>query len=80
VIALAVFMMAPWVGIFVIALAVLTSCKIRIYKGKSLNVNDINKNVQETVEKIKTKSEKIFQDEEEIVKTTEETENEIIIE
>ncbi len=80
VIALAVFMMAPWAAIFVIALAVLTSCKIRIYKDKSLNVNDIKKNVQETVDKIKVKSEKILHDDEEEVKNTEEQENEIIIE
>lgn len=80
VIALAVFMMAPWVAIFVIALAVLTSCKIRIYKDKSLNVNDIKKNVQETVDKIKVKSEEILNKDDDEVKTAEETENEIIIE
>ncbi len=78
VIALAVFMMAPWAAIFIIALAILTSCKIKIYKDKSLNVNNIKKNVQDTVDKIKVKSEKILQDDEE-VKTADE-ENEIIIE
>ncbi len=81
IIALAVFMMAPWVAIFVIALAILTSCKIRIYKDKSLNVNDIKKNVQETVDKIKVKSEEILNKDEEVkTEKPEETENEIIIE
>lgn len=79
VVILAAFMMAFWVVIFGVVLAILSSCKIKIYKDKSLNVNDIKKNVQETVDKIKVKSEEILNDDVED-KTEDETENEIIIE
>ncbi|NLJ57454.1 MAG: DUF4342 domain-containing protein [Tissierellia bacterium] len=70
------FVMAFWVVIFGLVLAVLTSCKIKVYKHQGMNVDNIKKNVKETVDKIKVKSEKIIQDDE----TEEETENEIIIE
>lgn len=69
------FLMAFWVVIFGLILAILTSCKIKIYKDKALNVNNLKKNVQETVDKIKVKSEEILKDDKE-----DETENEIIIE
>lgn len=63
VIVLIVFMMAFWVVIFGLVLAIITSCKIRIYRDRnSMNVNGIKRNMQETVEKIKVQSEKIIQD------------------
>lgn len=63
VIVLIVFIMAFWVVIFGLVLAIITSCKIRIYRDKnSMNVNGIKRNMQETVEKIKVQSEKIIQD------------------
>ncbi|HOT21285.1 MAG TPA: hypothetical protein PLD67_01765, partial [Sedimentibacter sp.] len=62
-------------------LAILTSCKITVYRDKAINVNNIKKNMQETVEKIKDKSEEIFKDdEEEPTDEQDESENEIIIE
>lgn len=79
VVILVAFMMAFWVVIFGLVLAVLTSCKIKIYRDKSLNVNDIKKNVQETVDKIKVKSEEILHDDEDDQPSDDE-ENEIIIE
>lgn len=78
VLVLIAFMMAFWVVIFGLVVAIMTSCKIDIYRAKSMNVNDIKKNVQQTVDKIKVKSDEILRDEEEV--QTEETENEIIIE
>ena len=78
VVILAAFMMAFWVVIFGLVLAVLTSCKIKIYRDKSLNVNDIKKNVQETVDKIKVKSEEILHDDDD--QPSDDEENEIIIE
>lgn len=78
VVVLFAFLMAFWVVIFGLVLAILTSCKIDIYRDKSVNMNDIKKNVQETVDKIKVKSDEILKDEEE--KQSDETENEIIIE
>jgi NACalpha-BTF3-like transcription factor len=84
VIVIAVFGMAFWAVIFILALAILNSCKIKVYRDKSLNVNDLKKNVQETVDKIKVKSEEIFNDDSEVKAENagkeEETENEIIIE
>lgn len=77
---LIIFAMAFWVVIFGLILAVLTSCKIRIYRDKnSLNVNNLKKNMKETVEKIKVKSEEIIKVEEEPIKEDSD-ENEIIIE
>jgi NACalpha-BTF3-like transcription factor len=81
VVILAAFLMAFWVVIFGLVLAILTSCKINIYKDKATNVNNIKKNMQETVDKIKDKSEEIFKDdEEESTDPQDESENEIIIE
>jgi NACalpha-BTF3-like transcription factor len=81
IIVIAVFGMAFWTVIFVLALAIFTSCKIKVYRDKSLNVNNLKKNVQETVDKIKVKSEEIFKDDGEVkAEEPEETENEIIIE
>ena len=78
VVVLAAFLMAFWVVLFGLALAILTSCKIKIYRDKSLNVNDIKKNVQETVDKIKVKSEEILKDDKD--ETIDDSENEITIE
>ncbi len=81
VIVIAVFGMAFWAVVFVLALAVICSCKIKVYKDRKLNVDDFKKNVQETVDKIKVKSEEIFKDDGEVkTEETEETESEIIIE
>ena len=64
---LIIFAMAFWVVIFGLILAILTSCKIKIYRDKTLNVNSLKKNMKETVDKIKVKSEEIIKvDEEEI--------------
>lgn len=80
VLVLITFIMAFWVVIFGLALAVLTSCKIKIYRDKnSVNVNSLKKSMKETVEKIKVKSEEIINVEE--TKSADESdENEIIIE
>lgn len=82
VLVLIIFAMAFWVVIFGLILAILTSCKIKVYRDKTLNVNTLKKNMKETVDKIKVKSEEIIKaddEEEEIVKEDSE-ENEIIIE
>ncbi len=73
------FMMAFWVVIFGLILAVLTSCQIKVYRATGLNVDNIKKNVKETVDKIKVKSEEIFKDDDK-KDEEDETENEIIIE
>ncbi|MDD2496261.1 MAG: DUF4342 domain-containing protein [Tissierellia bacterium] len=63
VLVLIVFLLAFWVVIFGILLALLTSCKIKIYRDKnSINVHGIKRNMQETVEKIKVKSEEFIED------------------
>lgn len=82
VVVLATFLMAFWVVAFLLVLAILTSCKINIYKDKSISVNNIKKNMQETVDKIKVKSEEIIKDDEVADESdkSDETENEIIIE
>lgn len=82
VLVLLTFIMAFWVVIFGLILAVLTSCKIKIYRDKnSINVNGIKRNMHETVEKIKVKSEEIIKDKEDVVSDEEsDEENEIIIE
>lgn len=79
IIVLAVFLMAFWVVIFGLALAILSSCKIKVYKAKGLNVDNLKRNVKETVDKIKVKSEEILKEDEEN-KEQKERENEIIIE
>lgn len=81
VIVLAVFVMAFWVVIFGLMLAILSSCKIKIYRDKnSMNVNSLKKNVKEAVDKIKIKSEEIIADEEPLTKNDDQEDNEIIIE
>lgn len=80
VLVLLVFGMAFWVVIFGLILAILTSCKIKVYRDKnSINVNSLKKNMKETVDKIKVKSEEIIKVEEEPMKE-DSGENEIIIE
>ena len=82
VLVLIIFAMAFWVVIFGLILAILTSCKIKVYRDKTLNVNTLKKNMKETVDKIKVKSEEIIKadDEEEEVVNEDSEENEIIIE
>ena len=61
VIVLFAFLMSFWTVIILLALAVFTSCKIKIYRDKnSINVNNLKKNMKETVDKIKDKSGKII--------------------
>lgn len=80
VLVLATFIMAFWVVIFGLVLAVLTSCKIKIYRDKNSNMRNLKKNMKETVEKIKVKSEEIIKVDEEVKTADESEENEIIIE
>jgi len=85
VLVLITFVMAFWVVIFGFILSVLTSCKIKIYRDKnSINVHGIKKNVKETVDKIKIKSEEIIEDDIEIKEErnypSNDEENEIIVE
>lgn len=85
VLVLIVFLLAFWVVILGLLLAILTSCKIKIYRVKnSLNVHGIKRNMQETVQKIKVKSEEIIEDYEKPSNANqynaEIEENEIIIE
>jgi len=83
VLVLITFVMAFWVVIFGVILAILTSCKMRVYRDKnSLNVHGLKRNMQETVEKIKVKSEEIIKEDEEFKeeKNNDQDENEIIIE
>jgi NACalpha-BTF3-like transcription factor len=77
---LIIFAMAFWVVIFGLILAILTSCKIKIYRDKTLNVNSLKKNMKETVDKIKVKSEEIIKVDEEEIINDDSDENEIIIE
>ncbi len=82
VLVLLAFIVAFWVVIPGIILALLTSCKMRIYRDKnSINVHGIKKNMQNAVEKIKVKSEKIINDDMDDNKGNDDSENnEIIIE
>lgn len=78
-------LMSFWTVIVLLGVAVLTSCKIKVYKDKnSINVNNLKKNMKETVDKIKVKSEKIIDvdvDIEEFATVNDDfEENEIIIE
>ncbi|MDF2675898.1 MAG: ubiquitin-associated protein [Bacillota bacterium] len=67
VVVLITFMMAFWVVAFGFLLALITSCDIKIYRDKnSIKVNGLKKNMQETVDKIKVKSEKIINEDEEL--------------
>lgn len=77
---LIIFAMAFWVVLFGFVLAILTSCKIKIYRDKSsINVDNLKKNMKEAVDKIKVKSEEIIKDESK-EKYEDNDENEIIIE
>lgn len=68
VVVLITFMMAFWVVAFGLLLALITSCDIKIYRDKnSIKVNGLKKNMQETVDKIKVKSEKIINEDEETI-------------
>ena len=81
VLVLLTFLMAFWAVLFLLALAILTSCRINVYRDKAINVNNLKKNMQERVDKIKVKSEEIFKDDgEEAADVQDESENEIIIE
>jgi len=80
VVVLITFLMSFWTVIFLFVLAVLTSCKIDVYRDKLTNVNSIKKNMQDTVDKIKVKSDEIFKDEKKPEDTKDDSENEIIIE
>lgn len=78
---LAVFVMAFWVVIFGLIIAVGSSCKMKIYRDKnSINVHGIKKNMQQTVEKIKVKTEDMIKEEESYNSDEDIEENEIIIE
>ncbi len=82
VLVLAGLVLAFWVVIPALMLAVITSCKIKVYRDKNfVDVNHIKRNVKETVEKIKVKSEEIIKYEDaEVAGNDDSTENEIIIE
>lgn len=81
VLVLITFLMAFWAVIFLLVLAILTSCKIKIYRDKnSVSVNSLKKNMKETVEKIKIKSEEIIKVEDADIMESDSDENEIIIE
>lgn len=77
------FIMAFWVVIFGFAIAIISSCNIKIYKAKKFtNVNEIKDNFKSTVNKVKTSTEKIFENDEEIIinKNKKDDDNEITIE
>lgn len=84
VLVLATFIMAFWVVIAGLILALLTSCKMKIFRDRnSIDIHGIKRNMKETVEKIKVKSEEIIKEED--VENSEDTkynseENEIVIE
>ena len=82
IIVLITFIMAFWVVLFGLILAILTSCKIKVYRDRnSINVSSLKKNMKETVDKIKVKSEEIIVSEEiEPTRNDDSDDNEIIIE
>ncbi len=80
---------AFWLVVAALVIAVLASCKIKVYRDKnSVNVDSLKRNMKETVDKIKVKSEEFTRADEEDVKDKNDnnnenedpTENEIIIE
>ncbi|MGD9569025.1 MAG: DUF4342 domain-containing protein [Sedimentibacter sp.] len=80
VLVLIALLVAFWIVIPGLILAVLASCKIKIYRDKnSINVDSLKKNMKETVDKIKEKSEIIIKEETK-PEDNEESDNEIIIE
>lgn len=82
VLVLITFIMAFWVVLFGLILAILTSCKIKIYRDKnSINVSNLKRNMKETVDKIKVKSEEIISEDEGVQNNSQDSDdNEIIIE
>lgn len=58
-----VFLMAFWVVVVCLVIAIVYSCKIRIYKAnKYTNVNDIKQTIKQGVNKMKSTTEKIFKE------------------
>lgn len=82
VLVLITFIMAFWVVLFGLVLAILTSCKIKIYRDKnSINVSNLKRNMKETVDKIKVKSEEMISEDEVVQNNSQDSDdNEIIIE
>jgi len=79
------FLMAFWVVIVSLVIAIVYSCKIRIYKAsKYSNIKDIKYNIKETVNKMKNTTEKIFEkDDFEVTKednNKDDDDNEIVVE
>lgn len=79
------FLMAFWVVIVGLVIAIVYSCKIRIYTAKKYsNVKDIKYNIKQTVNKMKDTTEKIFEKEDFKVSIDDDNkdddDNEIIIE
>lgn len=76
------FIMAFWVVIIGLAIAIIYSCNIKIYKAKKYaNVSDIKQNFKQTVNKVKNSTEKMFNSDEEIVVSkNNDDDNEITIE
>lgn len=77
---------AFWLVVFALVIAVIASCKIKVYRDKnSVNVDSLKRNMKETVDKIKVKSEEIIKvDDDDIddddIGESDSDENEIIIE
>ncbi|QSX06381.1 DUF4342 domain-containing protein [Sedimentibacter sp. zth1] len=68
--------MAFWVVIFGVIIAVLTSCNMKIYKAKSYHGYDnIKKDVKHTVNKVKDSADKIFDNDETINKNKSDNKN-----
>lgn len=83
VLVLLAFLVAFWVVVPLLLIAVMTSCKIKVYRDRnSINMNGLKKDMQTTVEKIRVKSEKMLSDDEDAdeYKENKDNENEIIIE
>ncbi len=79
------FIMAFWVVIVSLVIAIVYSCKIRIYKAsKYSNIKDIKYNIKETVNKMKNTTEKMFEkDDFEVTKeddNNDDDDNEIVVE
>ena len=78
------FLMAFWVVIIGLAIAIVYSCNIKIYKAKKFsNVHDIKANIKQTVNKVKSSTEKMFDNDDEVNLTKNDNkndDNEIIIE
>lgn len=71
-----VFMMAFWVVVVSLVLALVYSCQIRIYKAnKYSNIKDIKYNLKQTVNKMKDTTDKIFEKEDFKVSNEDEVKN-----